>query len=112
MPEAGSSLNSVLPQSYYHRNGDRIETLRQCIRDARLAGRDPDALPAERHLHRIVASAGLEFLRHIKSRRGTSARRAERLVNDAIRQLENIRLGPALQTNEVSVAGGVSQRSS
>lgn len=97
MPEAtSSSVNKPLPQSYYRRNGGNIDTLRQCICDARLAGRNPDASPAERHLHRIVASAGVASLHHIGSRQSAPARRAERLVNDAIRQLENIRLEAAL----------------
>jgi hypothetical protein len=96
MLERSSSPNKPLPQSYYLRHEDNIDTLRQCIRDARQAGWNPDAQPAERHLHRIVASAALQFLHHIKSRQATRARRAKRLVNDAIRELENLRLEAAL----------------
>lgn len=96
MPERSSSLDKQLPQSYYLRNDDRIDTLQRCIRDARRAARDPDAPPAERHLHRIVASAALQFLHHIRKRQAAHARRAERLVNDAIRQLENIQLEATL----------------
>ncbi len=96
MPEENSSLNNALPQSYYLRNGGNIDALHQCIRDARLASRNPDTPPAERHLHRIVVSAGLQFLNHIRSRQASHARWAERLVNDAILRLENIRLEAAL----------------
>lgn len=96
MPERNSSLKNTLPQSYYLRHDDNIHTLWQCIRDARLAARNPDAPPAARHLHRIVASAALQFLHHTTSRQTIHARQAERLVNDAIRQLENIQLEAAL----------------
>jgi hypothetical protein len=87
---------SPLPQSYYHRNGDNIDTLRQCIRDARLASLNPDAPPAERHLHRIVASGEQESLHHIVSHQAAQAQRVDRLVNNAIQELENIRLETAL----------------
>ena len=92
MPEKNSSRKKTLPQSYYHCNSGNTDTLQQCIRDARLAARSPDAPPAERHLHRIVASAGLESLHHTRSSQGAPARRADRLVSEAVRQLENIRL--------------------
>ncbi|MFZ0255177.1 MAG: hypothetical protein WAN46_05960 [Gammaproteobacteria bacterium] len=46
-------------------------------------------------MHRIIASAGLESLHHIKSRQTAPAQRAERLVNNAIRQLEGIQIEAA-----------------
>jgi hypothetical protein len=96
MSEKSSSLKKPLPRSYYLRTADNIDTLRQCIRDARLAARNPDASPAARHLHRIVASAALQFLRHIKNCQAVHARRADRLVNDAVRELETLQLEAAL----------------
>ena len=95
MNESRFPLNRRLPQSADLCNGGNIDALRQCIRAARLAARNPDTLPTERHLHRIVASAGLESLHYRRSHRGAHARRAERLLNDAIRQLETIRLEAA-----------------
>lgn len=96
MPNASASTNKALPQSYYLCYGSNTTTLRQCIRDAQRAARSPDAPPTERHLHRIIASAGLESLHHIKSCQAAPAQRAERLVNNAIRQLETIRVEAAL----------------
>jgi len=96
MPETNALLNPPLPQSYYYGNSSNLAARRRCIRDAQRAARNPDASPAERHLHRIVASAGLECLHHITNRRHEPAQRAERLASDAIRQLETLRLEAAL----------------
>ena len=91
MPERSSSPNKTLPQSCDLRNAYNIDALCQCIRDARRGGRHPDAPPTERYLHRIVGSAALHSLQHIKSHQAAPARQAERLANDAIRQLEKLR---------------------
>lgn len=96
MPARSSSLNSTLPQSYYLRNDDNHDKPRRCIYDAKLAANNPDVQPAERHLHRIVAGAALQLLYHSRNRQEIHARGADRLVNDAIRQLENIRLEAVL----------------
>lgn len=96
MPETRYPLNKPpLPQSYHRRNTDNPDTLRECIRDARQAGCNPASPPVERHLHRIVASAEQESLHHLMSHEGAHAERVERLVNDAIQELENIRLQAA-----------------
>ena len=95
MPKASSSINNTLPQSYYLCTDGNTDTLQQCVRDAQRASRSPDAPPTERHLHRIIASAGLESLHHIESRQAAPAQRAERLVNNAIRQLEGIQIEAA-----------------
>jgi hypothetical protein len=92
MSKPNTSRHHSPPPPHELRLGGNLESLRQCIREARLAARNPEARPAERHLHRIVASAGLQTLYHLKRRKGARATRAVRLVNDAMRQLENIRL--------------------
>lgn len=92
MHKSSSSPNRLLPQSYFTSQGNNTDALQQCILDARRAAHSPDASPMERHLHRIVVSAGLESLHNIRSRRYGAAQRAERLVNDAIQQLQSLRL--------------------
>jgi hypothetical protein len=94
--DEGFFCTELMPQSYYFRNADNVDTLRKCIRDARLASRNPTTPPVERHLHRIVVNAGLQLLHHSRNRQATRAKRAKRLVKDAIRQLENIQLEAAL----------------
>ena len=95
MPETSCLSKAPLPQSYYHHNAENIDTIRQCIRDARLAGCNPQAPPVERHLHRIIARAERETLLYIMSHQPAQTDCVKRLVNDAIRQLENIRLEAA-----------------
>lgn len=96
MSKTNSSLKRSLPQNADLCNGGNIKALRQCIRQARAGAKNPDTLPTERHLHRIVASAGLESLQYRKSHPGACAQRAEQLLSDAIRQLASIRLQGAL----------------
>ena len=95
MSKTNSSRKRSLPQNADLCNGGN-KALRQCIRQARTGAKNPDTLPTERHLHRIVASAGLESLQYRKSHPGACAQGAEQLLSDAIRQLANIRLQGAL----------------
>lgn len=81
-----------LPKSYYGRTAKNPDTLRECLRDARRAGCNPAAPPTERHLHRIVARAERESLHHMMSDQPVQAERVNRLVDEAIHQLEEIRL--------------------
>lgn len=90
MLERSFSLKNTLPLRYRRRNANNIDTLQQWIRDARRAGRDPDALPVARHLHRIVVNAGLQFLHHSRNRQTAHARRAKQLLFDAMRRLQQI----------------------
>lgn len=95
MPKASSALNQALPPSYDHWEGGNADRLQLCIRDAQRAACRSDAPAVERHLHRIVASAGLESLQHLKSHQHGPAQRAERLVNDALQQLARMRIAAA-----------------
>lgn len=88
MLERSFSLKNTLSLSYALHDAHNLDTLQQCIRDARRAGRDPDALPVERHLHRIVVNAGLQFLHHSRNRQTAHARRARQLLFDAMQRLQ------------------------